>query len=55
MTNLIIASTQDTSVFSTLSAGAKTVDKLNKQLDIDQLEEIKDKLEEQRADMEEKT
>lgn len=37
-----------------MSAGSKAVDQLNKQLDIDQLEEIKDRIEEQNADMEEK-
>jgi Snf7 len=41
-------------VFSTLNSASKTVDQLNKQLDIDQLEEIKDRLEEQQADMQEK-
>ena len=49
-----IASVQDTQVFQSLSAGSRAVDQLNKQLDIDQLEEIKDRIEEQNADMEEK-
>lgn len=38
-----------------MSTASKTVDQLNKQLDIDQLEEIKDRIEEQQADMQEKT
>jgi len=37
-----------------LSTASRTVDQLNKQLDIDQLEEIKDRIEEQQADMQEK-
>ena len=41
-------------VFSSLSAGSRAVEQLNRQLDIDQLEEIKDKIEEQQQDMEEK-
>lgn len=49
-----IASIQDSSVFSVLGDAAKATEQLNKQLDIDKLEDIKDKLDEQRQEMEEK-
>jgi hypothetical protein len=37
-----------------LSDASKATEQLNKQLDIDKLEDIKEKLDEQRMDMEEK-
>ena len=45
---------QDSSVFGALSSGAKAIDQLNKGLDIEELVNIKDKLEDQKLDMEEK-
>jgi hypothetical protein len=41
-------------VFNVLSDASKATEQLNKQLDIDKLEDIKEKLDEQRLDMEEK-
>ncbi|CDW78314.1 vacuolar sorting protein [Stylonychia lemnae] len=52
---MIETSIQDAQVFQSLSAGSKTVDQLNKQLNIDDLEEVKERIEEQKADMDEKT
>lgn len=52
--NHLLASIQDSEVFKSLSSGSKTVDALNKQLNIEDLEEIKDRIEEQNADMAEK-
>ena len=49
-----IASIQDASVFNALNESSKTQEALNKQLDIDKLEEIKERLDDQRADMEER-
>lgn len=37
-----------------MSVGSRAVDQLNRQLDIDQLEEIKERIEDQQADMQEK-
>ena len=37
-----------------MNAGSKAVEQLHKQVNIDEMEELKDKLEEQQADMEEK-
>lgn len=45
---------QDASVFSVLSDSTKAAEQLNRQLDIDKLEDIKDKIDEQRQEMEEK-
>ena len=45
---------QDSSVFGALSSGSKAIEQLNKGLDIDELVNIKDKLEEQKAEMDEK-
>ena len=45
---------QDSSVFIALSSGASAIDQLNKGLDIEELVNIKDKLEDQKLDMEEK-
>ena len=50
----LIASIQDASVFNVLSDASKATEQLNKQLDIDKLEDIKEKLDEQKMDMEEK-
>ena len=52
---MIEQSLGDASVFSALSDASKATEQLNKQLDIDKLEDIKEKLDDQRADMEEKT
>jgi Icc-related predicted phosphoesterase len=41
-------------VFNALSQGQKAVDQLNKKLDIDKMEDIKEKMDDLRADMEEK-
>ena len=45
---------QDSSVFGALSSGSKAIEQLNKGLDIEELENIKDKLEDQKLEMEEK-
>ena len=50
----ILASIQDTSVFKALDAGSKAVDQMNKQIDIDNLEDLKDKIDEQAQEMAEK-
>ena len=52
---MIESSIQDGQVFQTLSAGSRTVDQLNRQLNIDDLEEVKERIEEQKADMDEKS
>ena len=45
---------QDSSVFGALSSGSKAIEQLNKGLDIEELENIKDKLDDQKLEMEEK-
>jgi Icc-related predicted phosphoesterase len=52
---MIEQSISDASVFSALSDASKATEQLNKKLDIDKLEDIKEKLDDQRAEMEEKT
>ena len=41
-------------MFKALDTASKATEQLNKQLDIDKLEDIKEKLDDQRAEMEEK-
>ena len=41
-------------MFQSLSEGSRAVDRLNQQVNIDEMEELKDKLSEQQQDLEEK-
>ena len=51
---MIESNFQDVSVFTALKTGSQAMDQMNKQLNIDELEEVKEKLEDQLAEMEEK-
>ncbi len=50
----LTASIGDLDVFKALDVASKATEQLNKQLDIDKLEDIQDRLEDQKAQAEEK-